>query len=535
MASAVNSTPHNDVANGSIHELMIQAIMEWPAPRSEKISFHSRGSCLIFGPHERVSLVLELLPEDIRPISFSPDLPSSAVSDNYFPGTVISVVGHLGAYRAQARSPSGEQLDITPLSPSGNGLFDLVLDLGDNSLLSTAVKPLGYLHCANSDPGDVHRVVGRLADWLGDVNKPCYFNFNVQLCAHDRQGIEGCRRCLKACPTEAIRSEESRILIDPYLCQGCGTCSLVCPSGAVSHAYPGNGIIHQRLSQLIDGFAGMCNKAPAILFYEDDLKAPGHVQELDSLTPSHVLPFPLHSVASVGADTWFWILASGASQILVLLPPVLPKVVRECVSQQVDSARDLLRAVGLDPQRLRVVHKRDLRDLDVDSSFPLPTNRNSVEEMPKNKRSRLLCSLAKFEQPNINIPFTGGAALGLGSLELDAAGCTLCQACTHLCPASALKVDFDTLLFEPGRCVQCGLCVNGCPEHALELDQRYPLGRSGDAPVPLYRSVEQFECIQCGTPFADRKLVEKGILVLKGLPGYRAEQTRSSGNNSTIE
>jgi Fe-S-cluster-containing hydrogenase component 2 len=45
----------------------------------------------------------------------------------------------------------------------------------------------------------------------------------------------GCSNCIEVCATEAIVSAGDKIKLDPYLCQGCGTCTTVCPSGALAY------------------------------------------------------------------------------------------------------------------------------------------------------------------------------------------------------------------------------------------------------------------------------------------------------------
>ena len=40
-----------------------------------------------------------------------------------------------------------------------------------------------------------------------------------------------CRACIDACPTIAITSIGDKVSVDPYLCQGAGSCVAACPSG----------------------------------------------------------------------------------------------------------------------------------------------------------------------------------------------------------------------------------------------------------------------------------------------------------------
>lgn len=50
--------------------------------------------------------------------------------------------------------------------------------------------------------------------------------------------------------------------------------------------------------------------------------------------------------------------------------------------------------------------------------------------------------------------------------------CTACSACVKVCPAGALHVYDQKLIFEPWRCIGCGVCVSKCPQDALKLTPR---------------------------------------------------------------
>ena len=53
-------------------------------------------------------------------------------------------------------------------------------------------------------------------------------------------------------------------------------------------------------------------------------------------------------------------------------------------------------------------------------------------------------------------------------------GCTLCLACTMVCPTGAFSANPETpqLRFLEDACVQCGLCVATCPEKVITPGRR---------------------------------------------------------------
>ncbi len=94
-----------------------------------------------------------------------------------------------------------------------------------------------------------------LGEFVGEFEKPRYVAFEAGLCAHSRAKKTGCSNCIEVCATEAIRSKGDVIAVDPYLCKGCGTCSTVCPSGALSFQFPRVPELGQRVKTLLTEYA----------------------------------------------------------------------------------------------------------------------------------------------------------------------------------------------------------------------------------------------------------------------------------------
>jgi heterodisulfide reductase subunit A len=63
-----------------------------------------------------------------------------------------------------------------------------------------------------------------------------------------------CERCIKACPYEArsIDYEHEKVLVNPVMCQGCGSCSAVCPNSASIM----DGFQEQQMFEMIDAAIG---------------------------------------------------------------------------------------------------------------------------------------------------------------------------------------------------------------------------------------------------------------------------------------
>ena len=123
-----------------------------------------------------------------------------------------------------------------------------------------------------------------LRDAVGEFEKPKFFQYNQKICAHSRNERIGCSACIDVCSARAISSDASLkgklqgkqrggpeggrsgsakpsggIVVEPHLCVGCGACSTVCPSGAISFAYPSAVDQGQRLRTLLRAY----HRAPA--------------------------------------------------------------------------------------------------------------------------------------------------------------------------------------------------------------------------------------------------------------------------------
>ena len=419
-------------------------------------------------------------------------------------------------------------IDFARADRSRSERFDLVLDLSDTPCLRLADPPQGYL-APGRDPLEQALAAQRLAQLVGEFEKPRFFAYNEKICAHGRSGKQGCTQCLDVCSTGAIRSAGDRIEVEPHLCLGCGGCTTVCPSGALTYAYPRAADVGARLKRLLSVYTGAGGRDACVLFHngEDSRELVAKLGRLAARSgarglPARVIPLEVHHPASVGIDVWLSAIAYGASQVAVLATPHESQAYGDAVRAQMGHAGTVVNALGYGGRHFHWIAVDDAAALDaaLGSLEPATTvSKPATFNIAAEKRGTLefaLEHLAKLAPaPKEEVPLGAGAPWG--RVEVNTKTCTLCMACVGACPESALLDGRERpmLKFLERNCVQCGLCEATCPEDAISLAPRLLLTERAKQEVVL-NEAEPFNCVRCGKPFGTRQMIENMLGKLTG-------------------
>ena len=400
--------------------------------------------------------------------------------------------------------------------------FDLVLDLNRVPALRMHEPPQGYF-APGADPVAQAQAVTSLAAMVGEFEKPKFFNYKAAICAHSRSEKIGCTQCIDVCSTAAISADGDHVKVEPHLCMGCGACTTVCPSGAMTYAYPAVPDLGQRIRTLLATYAKAGGRDACVLLHAEDGRAAlAQLARRGRGLPARVIPLEVHHVAAVGLEVWLAALALGASQVAVLATGAEAPQYREALDKQMDIADRIAQALGYQGEHFHVFDGADTAACDAALwTWPvaLPVRAAATFALTADKRTTAAFAIEHLALhapvPQREIPLPSGAPFGTIAVNRDT--CTMCLACVGSCPVGAIldAQEKPQLRFIEAKCVQCGLCATTCPERAIALTPRLNLAPEAKAPRVLNEAAV-FQCISCGKPMGTAKMVEAMLGRLAG-------------------
>jgi heterodisulfide reductase subunit A-like polyferredoxin/coenzyme F420-reducing hydrogenase delta subunit len=352
--------------------------------------------------------------------------------------------------------------------------------------------------------GAMEAVLQALAS-LGTVKKPKYIETHPESCAGGKSEIIGCTLCQDRCAHGAISRDGEVVVFDETSCFGCGNCASVCPLSVPGLLDFPEELVFSKMEALLGG-------SHKVLMFT----CPCGSDVLDRLgrekTPyPPVLPLVVPCLGAVGEEHILKAFHLGAEGIILLGGHDCENGV-DGPTPAYRFAESALEALGLHG-RLEFIKSEEevagritafVRGL---SPSPIKEVR-SGEVTGADKRDLLVAlmkdlSAATGKTPSMIIqhPEFPFATLAVGD------DCTLCAACSNMCPTGALSREDSDLHFRYGRCIACGMCAEACPEGVLSMEKVLDFPRLVSGRSEGLFSAPMTKCSQCGRPFAAEAMV----------------------------
>lgn len=482
-----------------MHKAVLEAgnIVFEPA---ELIEFESAGRCLVLGDSAALNAVLPRLTAlECYCLSTDNELVEADDSVTVIRQPLVSLQGWLGDFKAIF---SDHELQI-----------DLVLDLSSQPKINTAVSPLGYF-APGGDKQALAEALQTLPDLVGEFDKPKFFNYNADICAHGRRGVKACSNCIDACPAGAVVSSGHDLInVNPALCQGCGSCTVVCPSGAISYALPTLDVSIERLRQMLESYYEHTQQAPQLLIH-DESRGQTLLQSYDWAVADNVVPFSVEEIGALGMPFWLTALAYGVGRVQVWDAGSHNDHDWQELQASIAETNVILASLGFGSERLQYLNCQDFeqlkRALDQPvSEMPVTPAKYAGIDDKRRMTTMALSHLHQYAPQQVaEVKLSNSAAFG--EIEVDKQACTLCMSCVSVCPVGAVVdgVDKPQLNFIEDLCVQCGMCETACPEDAIALNPRYLFEREQARHKRILNEEPIFHCISCQKPFATQKMID---------------------------
>ncbi|MCP3869846.1 MAG: 4Fe-4S ferredoxin [Gammaproteobacteria bacterium] len=493
-------------------EKALAAIENMSARETGLVAYQAGGRLLIIGGANALAVAETIAAPLVPSVISLEEGASSAVPVTFARGRPLSIEGYLGRFSITL-GMEGRQERLQA---------DLVLDLSPVPLLTRAINPTGYIACPSESSGKLPEALEQLSGLTGAFDKPQFFDYDPNRCAHARNGTDACTRCIDTCPAEAITGAGDGVMVDPHLCQGGGICASVCPSGAIRYAFPYPVDLGRRIRTMLNEYRAAGGMSPSILFHSEASPAPGLLEAFPGL-----LPIGIEELASVGLDIWFTALACGARRVLLLEDSTVPSRVSSELDNLLTVSGEILSGLGYPTAAVSKIRAGDPMG---PNEHEMPVIAPAVYALMEEKRTSFYFALdhlqSEADRTKALVSLSVGAPFGAAFVESKS--CTLCMACVSACPGNALQDGGGEpgLGFVEANCIQCGLCTRTCPEDAIWITPRLLLDRDARHQKRVLHQEEPFCCVTCGKPFATRSVIDKMMSKLSGHYMFQDDRSR---------
>lgn len=340
-------------------------------------------------------------------------------------------------------------------------------------------------------------------------------HFHAARCTRYRYRYSACRRCLEACPHEAIELHDEGIRLDAARCQNCALCTSVCPTAALeADNLPRLDLLRRAIKTERFGFA--C--APS------GLAADAVVPCLGALDAAMLAYLAKRRIAVELHGSWHCSQCSHGAKGEARLAANLEAA---DALEQAAAPEDWLAATLTEDsarteaaadfhagrrQLFRRLIGRGIDEVARAAAPPadLPVEKKAIRAGPwfVPEMRELLAIVCKRRDGE---PFrlAPDAALPLADIRLKR-GCTACEACFRVCPTGAMQIREDdaswNLVFAIDRCVGCGACLEICQPRVLYAAETFDA--TPERGPSLLRQLAKQRCNRCDRFFVSTEPCE---------------------------
>ncbi|MBU2559961.1 4Fe-4S binding protein, partial [archaeon] len=347
---------------------------------------------------------------------------------------------------------------------------------------------------------------------MGEISKIKYISADMDNCAAGKSGFIGCTLCEDGCTHSAISRVGDAITFDEVSCFGCGTCASTCPISVPKLLDNSYESVFSKLACLLAGnlktIMFTCGCGSEAL---DDLGK-------DRISYPPVLPLQVPCLGAVDELHILKAFSLGAEGVVLLKGTSCPHGV-DGPTKPFRFAETVMETLGLQGRLTFIDAKEDIKarlNSFVDGLSPTPVKKKLETKTDGDKRDVLVELIRNLAEATGKSPtlIINDAGFPFGSPTVGD-NCTICGACTNMCPTGALKAKGPDLNFEYKRCIFCGLCAGACPEDAITLKNVVDFGRLAAAGAENLCTAQMACCLKCEKEHAPEGMIKSARARLK--------------------
>ena len=287
--------------------------------------------------------------------------------------------------------------------------------------------------------------------------------------------IVSCPHCINSCPYGSVTKKDSSIIIHNESCVRCGACCVSCPTGALQLP----DLTNNQIISILESVVTYDTKKNNIQLLFTCNQTNEEISKRNLNIPKNVAIIQIPCIAVLGF-THAMLSASYGIMSIALCPNNLCKQKNTLTyaSTEISLAHSLLKETNTTFTELIMIESHKLENLEnlFNQLFEKKYNKSKIPLIDKkNKRSLLLSTLSEIA-PTIDTIFEEKKS-PFFDIEINSKLCTMCDACSIICPTNALKSitvgSSIELSFWPRKCVGCYACVNVCPEICIDIKGRF--------------------------------------------------------------